>query len=242
MTQIAVRHTVSPSRPRHSLSTVQLGTSKSERFFKDRLRVWWKEYKRDLPWRHERNPYRILIAEILLRRTQAKQVAPVYKKFLRLFPDPAALAAGSSDQVRAILWPLGLHWRTEDVIRLGKELLAKTGGTVPDTHEEIRSLPGVGDYVTAAVRCFAWGEPVPVIDTNTARVVARFFGISSRGELRRNREVRELIDRLVDQRRPREFNWALIDFAHEVCRARIPFCNGCPLAQTCSKTGVVQWR
>lgn len=237
----AVRRTVLTGRPRNSISVIRRATFKSK-YFKDRLRDWWKEHKRDLPWRGERDPYRILIAEILLRRTQAKQVVPIYVEFLRLFPEPAILAAASPDHVRATLWPLGLHWRTEDVIRLGKEMLAKTGGTVPDAQEEIRSLPGVGDYVTAAVRCFAWGEPVPVIDTNTARVVARFFGISSKGELRRNRDVRELLDCLVHRRRPREFNWALIDFAHDVCRARIPLCSACPVAPACSKTGVVQWR
>lgn len=240
--QTAVSRTVSLKRLPNPLPAVQRTTSKLESLFRNRLREWWKKHKRDLPWRSERDPYRILIAEILLRRTQAKQVVPIYREFLRLFPDPATLATASPDQVRAILWPLGLHWRTEDVIRLGREIVAKAQGKVPETPESLRSLPGVGDYVTAAVRCFARGEPVPVIDTNTARVVARFFAIPPKGELRRNRRVRELLNRLVDRRRPREFNWAIIDFAHEVCRARIPLCSECPLAATCSKTGVVEWR
>ncbi len=240
--QTLVSRTVSPKRLRNPRPAAHRLSSKLESLFRNRLREWWKKHKRDLPWRSERDPYRILIAEILLRRTQAKQVAPIFAEFLRFFPDPSALAKASPNQVRAILWPLGLHWRTEDVIRLGEEIVARAQGRVPETPEGLRSLPGVGDYVGAAVRCFAWEEPVPVIDTNTARVVARFFAIPSKGELRRNRRVRELLDGLVDRRRPREFNWAIIDFAHEVCRARIPLCSECPLAAACSKTGVVEWK
>ena len=210
--------------------------------FRSRLIGWWKRHKRDFPWRKETDPYRILVAEILLRRTRAQQVVPVYDRFLREFPDLPSLATARPHRVRKLLRPLGLHWRTEDVLRLGKHMVAKMGGRVPEDPDGLGALPGVGEYVTAAVQCFAWGERVPVIDTNTARVVARFFGIAARGELRRERHVRNLLNQMLDYRQPRELNWALIDFAAEVCRARIPRCSACPVEGSCLKTGVDSWK
>ncbi len=208
------------------------------RSFRSQLLAWWRVHGRWFPWRQDSDPYRVLIAEILLRRTQATQVLPVFTHFLEEFPDPAALANARAERIRELLWPLGLHWRAGDVIRLGREILERTGGRVPDDPDTLRSLPGVGDYVAATVRCFALGERAAVVDVNTARVVSRFFGIDSRGELRRNRQIIEVLERLVDRRHPREFNWALIDLAALVCRPRVPVCSKCPFNQACKREGV----
>ncbi len=216
-------------------------TTDSAGHFRRRLYSWWKSHKRNFPWRSERDPYRVLVAEILLRRTQANQVEPVYVRFIKKFPKASSVFRAKPLQIRRLLRSLGLQWRTENVIQLFREI-EKAGGLVPLDNNRLRLLPGVGDYVASAVRCFAAGEAVPVIDTNTARVVSRFFGIRSRGELRRDRHVREVLQHLVDKGQPREFNWALIDLAAGVCTARIPHCTNCPLSPECIKFGVSRWR
>lgn len=180
------------------------------------------------------------MAELLLRRTQAPQVVPVFNRFIKEFPEPAILGKGSPRKIRRLLRPLGLRWRAENVVRLS-QVFRRHGAEVLRIPELLANLPGVGDYVTAAVRCFAYGESVPAVDTNTARVVARLFGILPRPELRRNRKVRELLGRLVNDRRAREINLALIDLAASVCRPSIPLCSRCPLSEVCLRAGVKEW-
>jgi A/G-specific adenine glycosylase len=224
-----------------SAPSVELRKAALIGYVRDCLLKWWPLNRREFPWRSETDPYRVLVAEILLRRTQAAQVVPVYIRFLREFPDLSSLAQGRPQQIRKLLRPLGLRWRAENVIKLRRVIAKKTGGGIPDSMELLGSLPGVGDYVAAAVRCFAKGEAVPVIDTNTARVVSRFFGIEGEGELRRNRAVRKLLSELAAGHHPREFNWALIDLAAQICRARVPLCSRCPLNEHCTRTGVARW-
>ena len=180
--------------------------------------------------------YRVLVAEILLRRTQALQVEPVYERFLREFPGPRELARAAPDRIRELLAPLGLKWRAENMVRLAATLARMQDPAIPDNPDLLKRLPGVGDYVAAAVECFALNRAVPVVDTNTARVAARFFGIVPQGESRRDRGVQECLAQVVDPRSPREFNLALLDFAAMVCRARRPRCSDCPVSDICSKT------
>lgn len=204
-----------------------------------RLLHWWRFNARDFPWRHETDPYRVLIAEVLLRRTQAKQVVPVYRRFLLAFPDTRSLGAARPRQIRGLLRPLGLRWRAENVVRLGRSLKDSDLQNI-DEPNQLRRLPGVGEYVESAVRCFSRGQPVPVVDTNTARVAVRLFGIQTRGEHRRAPLVRAALERLVRGDTPKKVNWALLDLAAQVCRARVPLCSRCPLEGFCKKTGVVE--
>lgn len=206
-----------------------------------RLLLWWRSNARDFPWRHDSDPYRVLIAEVLLRRTQAKQVVPVYHRFLLAYPDVRSLGAGRPRQIRRLLRPLGLRWRAENVVRLGRSM-RRTGLEHIEGSHELRLLPGVGDYVESAVRCFSLGHAVPVIDTNTARVAVRLFGIQPLGEARRSPAVRAALERLVRSDFPKEANWALLDLAAKVCRARAPQCSRCPIESLCRKTGVVDQR
>jgi A/G-specific adenine glycosylase len=206
-----------------------------------KLLQWWRSNARDFPWRRETDPYRVLIAEVLLRRTQANQVVPVYRRFLLAFPDIRSLRAARSERIRGLLRPLGLRWRADNVVRLSRSL-TETDLRNIDEADQLRHLPGVGEYVESAVRCFSGGQPVPVIDTNTARVAVRLFGIRTRGEPRRNPLVRGVLVRLLGAKSPKNLNWALLDLAAQVCRARIPSCSRCPLEGFCCKTGVVEYR
>lgn len=202
-------------------------------FFHTRLHDWYTRNGRTFPWRETTDPYRVLIAELMLRRTQARQVEPVYRVFIAKFPDPAALATAEPAEVATTLYPLGLPWRALQFQKMAIQVVAQTGGTIPGDRHELLALAGVGDYVASAVRTVAFGEPGVLVDTNTVRVAGRYLGFPTHAESRRNRAVRAAIGTLIDPTRPREANLALLDFAALVCRAPRPQCGQCPMAAHC---------
>lgn len=204
------------------------------RYFRQQILEWGKSHRREFPWRQTTDPYAILIAEMMLRRTQARQVAPVYQAFLSRFPTPQALAAAPPQEVEALLRPLGLAWRVPAFQGMARQLVERYDGRVPCDRQALLSLPGVGDYVADAVRCLAFGHPVALVDSNTVRVAGRYFGFPVNAESRRRKAVRQAVARLVDPSAPRESNLALLDFAALVCRARQPRHDRCPVADRCA--------
>jgi A/G-specific adenine glycosylase len=202
--------------------------------FRDVLISWGREHFRHLPWRLAAKPYRILIAETMLHRTQALQVARVYKHFIRQYPDLPAVSRAGKKELGHTLYPLGLRWRISMIQKMCLELIERFGGRIPRQKSELLSLPGVSDYIASAVRCFVWNCPEPLIDTNTVRVVGRLFGLSIKDSSRRNRQFKELISALVDPENPRAYNYALLDLADQVCtKKRPPDCVRCPVKRYC---------
>jgi len=198
-----------------------------------RLLLKWSETRlRVYPWRGERDRYRVLLAELMLRRTRADQVVGVYQEALRRYPTMDDLAAADSDEVRDVLRPLGLAWRANNVVSLAREVAEKFAGRVPDDVEDLKSLTGVGDYVANAVACFAGREPRAIVDTNVVRVIGRVFGLPTDPEARRRKTVRAAIDACLDRRRPQHYNYALLDFAAAVCTPSRPQCDACPFGTT----------
>lgn len=167
----------------------------------------------------------------MLRRTRADQVVPVFNEFLRRFPNLQAAATAGPEEVRELLYPLGLAWRAESIVDFLHEAHQRFRDDLPQEVEMLRTLPGVGDYVAASVACFAAGKPEPLIDTNVVRVLGRIFDLRTEGEARRRSEMRRLAWRAVDTRRPSDYHYALLDFAAKVCVARSPRCEVCPFAQ-----------
>ncbi|MCH8814178.1 MAG: DNA glycosylase [Chloroflexi bacterium] len=172
---------------------------------------------------------------MMLRRTRAKQVAPVYELFIRDYPSPDEMYRADSNSLRSSLKPLGLNWRIAQFEALGRDLVRDFGGHVPTTREELVQLTGVSDYVADAVLVFALGQPRAVIDANVARVIARYFGLREHAEARRDGQVRELADGLLDRAHARDYNFAMLDLAALVCTARNPKHDLCPLRRTCAK-------
>lgn len=208
--------------------------------FVSRLLEWFKNHGRNYPWRRDTDPYRVLVAEIMLQRTKADQVLPVYRSFLKRFPGPESIVNAAPGEVERFFSMLGLRWRAERVRKLAKTLVLKYGGHIPKSRGELLSLPGVGEYVADAVLCFAYGKSVAVVDANVCRVIRRVFGLKARGEARRDPGFRRLADWLLPRDRAKEFNWAMIDFASMVCTPRKPKCDRCPLSNICmhaSKSG-----
>jgi A/G-specific adenine glycosylase len=195
---------------------------------------WWKSNKRRYPWRNTRNPYRIIVAEVLLHRTQANQVVPIYKLFIKRFPSIKVLAESEESELLKILYPIGLHWRSKLLHTMAKEIIGKYNGKVPEEFDALKSLPGISHYIASALRCFAFGYPDVLLDTNTVRVTGRIFGLIINDSSRRSKQFRLILEKFIDTQQPREFNWALIDFAALVCKSRIPVHEQCPVRNYCA--------
>ena len=171
------------------------------------------------------------MAEVLLQRTRAEQVVPVYLNFRRVFPNPASLAGADILDIERVIAPLGLRWRARFLRRLGKELAL--GETVPADLESLRKLPGVGPYAASAYLSFHVGKRVPIVDTNVVRLYGRFFGFRTGAETRRDRQLLHLADDITPKRVFTRFNYALIDFTRAICRPN-PIHGICPLARRCA--------
>ena len=188
---------------------------------------------RELPWRSTNDAFAVLVAGLMLRRTRAEQVVPIFRRFMELFPDPFSLANASDAEVERTVRSLGLSWRTPAFKQMARALVERHGGRVPDSYDGLIELPGVGDYVAAAVLVFAFGQQRLISDTNTARVACRYFGYAYGPESRRNAQVRKATELLVDPLDPAKSAGALLDFATFVCRARAPRCDECPFHSGC---------
>jgi len=208
--------------------------------FRKDLVTWGKKNFRIYPWRFTDNPYHILIAEVMLHRTQASQVVPAYERFIEKYPNIASLAGARKEELHNTLYSLGLRWRIDLIMDMALRLVEQFGGQVPQEKADLLTLPGVSDYVASSVRCFAWNLPEPIVDTNTVRVVGRIFNLEIKDSSRRNPLFRKLITLLIDLEDPRVYNYALLDLAAQVCtKVRIPACNICPLQKYCSYNSVV---
>ncbi|MEW6505540.1 MAG: DNA-binding protein [Chloroflexota bacterium] len=199
---------------------------------------WGAQHFRPFPWRLTTDPYRILIAEILLHRTQVDQVTPIYEQFLEQYPNVTALAQCSQQELHDALYSLGLHWRIDRLHEMAQVLQHHHAAEIPREREVLLALPGVSHYVAGAVRCFAWNEPEALMDTNTVRITGRLLGWEVKDSSRRSQRFRRALEALLDPEKPRAFNYALLDLAHQVClKRRAPLCKECPLKIFCCFSG-----
>jgi A/G-specific adenine glycosylase len=202
--------------------------------FRKAVIAWGRKNFRPFPWRLTKDPYCLLMVEVMLHRTQAQQVIPVYERFIERYQDVPSLAQATREELHQALYSLGLRWRIDLIHKMAAGLMAHFNGRVPQEKTNLLSLPGVSEYIAGAVRCFAWNLPEPLIDTNTVRVVGRLFGLEIKDSSRRNRRFRELIMALVDPDEPRAYNYALLDLADQICmKKRPPECGRCPVAEWC---------
>jgi A/G-specific adenine glycosylase len=192
------------------------------------LLEWSTATRRDLPWRRTRDPWAVLVSELMLQQTQVARVAPRYAAFLARFPTPAACAAAPvADVVRA--WAgLGYNRRAVSLHRLAAAVVAEHGGRLPGDLDALLALPGVGPYTARAVLAFAFEADVGVLDTNAGRVLAR-----TAGRPLARREAQQRADALVPIGEGWAWNQAVLDLGATVCTARAPRCAGCPVAHAC---------
>lgn len=200
----------------------------------DLLQGWKAEHRRDLPWRGTSDPYRLLMAEMMLIRTRADQVEPVYRKFISTYPTLDRAAKASREEIHDHLDVLGLTWRADRVYEALQTIQEDFEGNVPRSRENLLLLPGVSQYVAGAVRCFAWGYPESLIDANTVRISGRLFGLEIKPHSRETKQFKRLIEDLLDPENPRAHNYALLDLGAKICTNRNPDCGNCPLLSLCA--------
>lgn len=201
--------------------------------FRVRVKEWGRENLRSFPWRETRDPYRLLIAEFMLLRTQASQVEPVYRKFISKYPSLEDLAEASRKDIHDILKPLGLSWRADRVYETVRKLEEEHDLVVPTEKDALLNLPGVSQYIAGAVRCFALGKPEALIDANTVRIAGRLFDVEVKDSSRRTNRFQRLIGELVDPEQPRYYNLSMLDLGAKICTSRSPDCLSCPLMDLC---------
>jgi A/G-specific adenine glycosylase len=208
---------------------------------RERLLGWYESNRRDLPWRHTRNPYAIWVSEIMLQQTRVAVVMERYPAFLERFPTLLALALASEDEVLAQWSGLGYYRRVRMLHKAAQFVLGQHQGNLPRTAAELRLLPGIGAYTAAAVASIAHGEPVAVVDGNVERVICRLEGwpAGSRGGGGNAalRKINALAGKLVDPARPGDFNQAVMELGATLCLPRNPQCLICPIAEACKTQG-----
>ena len=199
------------------------------------LIAWFRKAARDLPWRGTRDPYAILVSEIMLQQTQVATVIPFYARWLAHFPDFASLAAAEESDVLGVWQGLGYYSRARNLHRAAKTVVSAHGGKMPRAPALIRALPGIGRYTAGAVASFAFDLPEPLVDANVARVLARLLDLhtpidSTAGQA----ALWAAAVALVPEKGARTFNGALMELGALVCTPRTPRCDKCPVQKHCA--------
>ncbi|MBV8515044.1 MAG: A/G-specific adenine glycosylase [Acidobacteria bacterium] len=195
---------------------------------------WFHKYQRDLPWRRNKDPYRVWLSEIMLQQTRVAAVIPFYERFLKHFPTIAALAAAPEAEVLRLWAGLGYYSRARNLQRAAQEIVAKHGGEFPRSAERTLALPGIGSYTAAAILSIAFGSRHAVLDGNVARVIARLGAVH--GDLReggRWQALQAAAQALLDPDTPSDWNQAMMELGAMICAPKSPQCLLCPVAEFC---------
>lgn len=202
--------------------------------FRKRLRRWFRQYARDLPWRRTRDPYAVWVSEIMLQQTQVSTVVPYFERFLRDFPTIQELADATEHDVLRQWEGLGYYRRARQLHRAAQQVVERFGGRFPTDLENVLSLPGIGRYTAGAILSISLGQQQPILEGNTIRLHARLLNYS--GDVHSGDGQRVLwgfAEHLVTRHRPGELNQALMELGSRVCTPKQPKCGSCPVASHC---------
>lgn len=202
--------------------------------FSDEIIHWYRQNKRDLPWRAENAPYLIWLSEIILQQTRVDQGMPYYLKFSAELPTIQDFANATEDRILKLWQGLGYYSRARNMHHTAKDIVNNYGGEFPKTYAELLKLKGVGEYTAAAIASFCYNLPHAVIDGNVYRVLSRYYGVhtpidSTEGK----KQFKALAAEVMDGNNPGEYNQAVMEFGALHCTPQNPECNNCPLSNTC---------
>lgn len=202
--------------------------------FSDQIISWYKQHKRDLPWRGLKDPYRIWLSEIILQQTRVEQGTPYYLRFVEQYPTIKDLAVANQEEVLKLWQGLGYYSRARNLHFAAQQVMNEFDGVFPNTHKDILSLKGVGEYTAAAIASFAYDLPHAVVDGNVYRLLARYFGIhtpinSTEGK----KSFFALANKLLDKQNASDYNQGIMEFGSQQCKPVNPDCNNCPLQEGC---------
>lgn len=194
---------------------------------------WHQNYGRDFPWRHTKDPYRIMIAEFMLHRTKAGQVVPVYLEFIEKYSDIETLAKANLEDIKKVTEHLGLHWRAKHFFEAAKYIIENHNGKFPEDYGKLQEIPGVGEYIAGAILTICFNKSAPVVDSNIARFINRYFSLNLSGEIRRKKNIVELSVKLFEYENPGDLLFAIVDFTSLICKPVKPLCDKCSLKNDC---------
>lgn len=206
--------------------------------FRRRIIEWYRLFgDRGLPWRVTGDPWAVLVAAFMLRKTTAKQVLKVYEEFIKKYPTPQSLMNADVRELEELIRPLGIERkRARHFVELAKHIVKRFGGVIPCSREKLLELPGVGNYVASEVLLATCHQPEPLLDRNMIRVLERVFGVKSLKPRPHTDLALWSFAKLLVPKDPleaRDFNYGVLDFARKVCRARDPLCEECKLTSIC---------
>ena len=208
---------------------------KNKKFFLENLLKWNQfDNSRAMPWKGEKDPYKIWISEIILQQTRVDQGRAYYDRFVKMWPDIKSLAGAPEQQVYKLWEGLGYYSRCRNLIASAKFISGELGGSFPAKYEDILSLKGIGNYTAAAVASFAFNLPYAVVDGNVSRILARFFGIQTPVDTTEGKKLfNALAGDLIDRSDPASYNQAIMDFGAVICKPALPLCKSCPMQKKC---------
>lgn len=206
----------------------------AEQPFANILLDWYAQHARRLPWRDQPTPYRVWVSEVMLQQTRVETVIPYFERWMQRFPNLAALAAASQQEVLQVWEGLGYYSRARNFHRAAQEVMNQHDGQIPSTREALAALPGVGRYTAGAIASIAFGQDVPALDANIRRVLARVFDVniparSPQGE----RQLWHLAETTLPPGRAGDYAQALMDLGSSICTPHAPACLICPVAALC---------
>ena len=203
--------------------------------FTSRLLRWHQhENHRAMPWKGEKDPYKIWLSEIILQQTRVEQGLAYYEKFIRHYPDIAALASSPEDQVFKDWEGLGYYSRCKNLLITARTIIKDYKGKFPDQYDQILSLKGIGPYTAAAISAFAFNQPYAVLDGNVFRVLSRVYGIDTPTDSTKGKQLfQKLAQENLSKPHPALYNQAIMDFGATVCKPAAPLCGHCPMGDIC---------
>jgi len=209
---------------------------KKQHEFVKLLLTWFDKNRRDFPWRETTDVYKIFVAEILLQRTRAENVVPVYKNFLKKYPSIEDLSSAKIGEIEETIRSLGLfESRAKRLKNIAKIVTEKYDGKMPLNAKRLMNFKGIGHYTARAILCFTETKEKAVVDWNVARVIERFFDYDMKSSPHTDKNLMKFMQNLIPKGKGKEFNWAILDFSALVCRPISKNCDICPINHSCNK-------
>src|SRR6478609_2040975 len=203
--------------------------------FTTRLLQWnSRQNRRQMPWKGEKDPYKIWLSEIILQQTRVEQGLEYYNRFVHTFPTVHDLAKAPEQKIFKLWEGLGYYTRCKNLIATAKIISNELGGVFPDNYEAIKSLKGIGPYTASAIASFAFNLPYAVLDGNVFRILSRYFGISTAIDSGDGKKIyAKIAEALLPVKKPGEYNQAIMDFGATVCKPKQPLCSTCVQNKDC---------
>jgi A/G-specific adenine glycosylase len=201
--------------------------------FRGKLSRWYRSHHRKLPWRETKEPYKIWVSEVMLQQTTVAVVIPYFKRWLSIFPDLNALSKASQQKVLKAWEGLGYYQRAKNLHKTAQIIIQSYGGQFPQDYKVLRSMPGLGPSTTAALLCFAFDKPYPVVEANVRRVMMRLLSVHRKAQPKNDWTFLPFLNCCLPQQKPGQFNQALMELGALVCKPKNPLCSLCPVTEFC---------